>query len=177
MSKYDRKHLTTTQRIKIEKGLLDGNTFATIARAIDKHPSTVAKEVKKYRYFPKRNLPVNKDLQCTFFKSCQMRFLCEEKDCIRPCKLCYDTRLRMRKCSLICPDYQERSCPKIHKAPFVCNGCHKIKRCEMQHALYSAQQADESSHELLISCRDGINQSPADIAYLDNLISPLLKQG
>ena len=47
MSKYDRKHLTTTQRIKIEKGLLDGNTFAAIARAIDKHPSTVAKEVKK----------------------------------------------------------------------------------------------------------------------------------
>jgi IS30 family transposase len=178
MSKiYDRKHLTTTQRIKIEKGLLDGNTFAAIARAIDKHPSTVAKEVKKYRYFPKRNLPVDKDLQCTFFKSCQMRFLCEEKDCIRPCKLCYDTRLRMRKCSLICPDYQERSCPKIHKAPFVCNGCHKIKRCEMQHALYSAQQADESSHELLISCRDGINQSPADIAILDELISPLLRQG
>jgi IS30 family transposase len=178
MSKiYDHKHLTTTQRIKIEKGLLDGNTFAAIARAIDKHPSTVAKEVKKYRYFPKRNLPVDKDLQCTFFKSCQMRFLCEEKDCIRPCKLCYDTRLRMRKCSLICPDYQERSCPKIHKAPFVCNGCHKVKRCEMQHALYSAQQADESSHKLLISCRDGINQSPADIAILDELISPLLKQG
>lgn len=178
MSKhYDHKHLTTTQRIKIEKGLLDGNSFASIARTIDKHPSTVSKEVKKYRFFPKRNLPADKDLLCTYFKGCQMRFLCEEKDCIRPCKLCYDTRLRIRKCSLICPDYHERSCSKIHKAPYVCNGCPKIKRCEMQHALYSAQQADESSHELLVSCRDGINQSPADIAMLDELISPLLKQG
>lgn len=49
---YDCKHLTTTQRIKIEKGLLDGESFASIARNIEKHPSTVAKEVRKYRYFP-----------------------------------------------------------------------------------------------------------------------------
>jgi IS30 family transposase len=53
----------------------------------------------------------------------------------------------------------------------------KFKRCDLQHALYSAQKADEASHELLVSCRDGINQSPADIAMLDDLISPLLKQG
>lgn len=178
MSKnYDCKHLTTTQRIKIEKGLLDGDSFASIARTVNKHPSTVAKEVKKYRYFPVRNFPADKDLQCTYFKSCQLRFLCENKDCIRLCKLCYDTKLRMRKCSIICPEYQERSCSKIRKAPYVCNGCHKVKRCEMQHALYSAQRADESSQELLVSCRDGINQSPADIAMLDELISPLLKQG
>jgi IS30 family transposase len=173
---YDCKHLTTTQRIKIEKGLLDGESFASIARKISKHPSTVAKEVKKYRYFPQRE-SVEKILPCTFFKSCQMRFLCDQKDCVKPCKLCFDTVLRVRKCSLICPDYYEKVCPKIHKAPYVCNGCPKFKRCDLQHALYSAQQADESAHELLVSCRDGIKQSPADIAILDDLISPLLKQG
>lgn len=53
----------------------------------------------------------------------------------------------------------------------------KFRRCELQHALYLAQQADESSHDLLVSCRDGINQSLADIALLDELISPLLKKG
>ncbi len=69
MSKnYDRKHLTTTQRIKIEKGLLDGDSFASIARTISKHPSTVAKEVKKYRYFPARDLPADRDLQCTYLR-------------------------------------------------------------------------------------------------------------
>ena len=52
---YDCKHLTTTQRIMIEKGLLDDESFAAIARKIKKHPSTVAKEVKKYRYFPERD--------------------------------------------------------------------------------------------------------------------------
>lgn len=48
---YDQKHLTTSQRIHIEKGLNDGLSFAAIARKLDKHPSTIAKEVKKYRTF------------------------------------------------------------------------------------------------------------------------------
>ena len=173
--KYDGKHLTTTQRMKIEKGLIEGKSFAFIARSIEKHPSTVAKEVKKYRYFPKRD--ARNDLPCTFYRSCQMRFLCDNKDCVSPCKQCYDNTLRRRKCNLICPDYQEKVCSRIQKSPYVCNGCLKFRRCDLQHALYSAQQADESANELLVSCRDGINQSPADIALLDELISPLLKQG
>lgn len=173
--KYDGKHLTTTQRMKIEKGLMEGKSFAFIARNIEKHPSTVIKEVKKYRYFPKRN--TGNELPCTFYKSCRMHFLCDDKDCIRPCKQCYDNTLRRSKCTMICPDYQGKVCPKIQKAPYVCNGCPKFRRCDLQHALYSAQQADESAQELLVSCRDGINQSPADIAILDELISPLLKQG
>lgn len=171
---YDFKHLTTTQRIKIEKGLLDGESFASIARKIEKHPSTVAKEVKKYRYFPQREQP-QKKLPCILKSECQMRFLCDKKDCIRPCKLCYPSGEAL--CKELCPDYSVKVCTKIKKAPYVCNGCLKFRRCDLQHALYSAQRADEASHELLISCRDGINQSPADIAMLDDLISPLLKQG
>lgn len=175
MKNYDCKHLTTTQRIKIEKGLLDGESFASIARKIDKHPSTVAKEVKKYRYFPERENSTKK-LPCVRKNNCAMRFLCDKKDCIRLCKLCF-LPSGEASCKVFCPDYTEKVCPKIQKAPYVCNGCPKFRTCGLQHALYSAQQADETCHELLISCRDGINQSPADIALLDELISPLLKQG
>ncbi|SHO54033.1 helix-turn-helix domain-containing protein, partial [Anaerocolumna xylanovorans] len=50
--KYNQKHLTMTERIWIEKGLNDGETFASIARRIEKHPTTIAKEVKRNRYFP-----------------------------------------------------------------------------------------------------------------------------
>ena len=88
MKNYDCKHLTTTQRIKIEKGLLDGESFASIARKIEKHPSTVAKEVRKYRYFTERENP-SKKLPCILKSNCAMRFLCDQKDCIRLCKLCY----------------------------------------------------------------------------------------
>jgi len=170
---YDCKHLTTTQRIMIEKGLLDGESFAAIARKIKKHPSTVAKEVKKYRYFPEREASGSK-LPCALRNNCQIRFLCDKKDCVKLCKSCYNPS-READCKELCPDYTITVCPKIQKAPYVCNGCQKIKRCTLQHALYSAQQADVDSQELLVSCRDGINQSPSDIAMLDGIISPLLK--
>lgn len=79
---YDGKHLTTTHRIKIEKGLLDGESFASIARMIEKHPSTVAKEVKKYRYFPERENP-SKKLPCIKKSNCAIHFLCEKtQDCV-----------------------------------------------------------------------------------------------
>lgn len=42
--KFNCKHLTTTQRIKIDKGVMDGMSFAAISRDIDKHPRTIAKE-------------------------------------------------------------------------------------------------------------------------------------
>lgn len=173
---YDQKHLTTTQRIKIEKGLMDGISFASIARDIEKHPSTVAKEVKKNRFFPPRDNP-DKKLQCAHFKSCQMRFLCDDKDCVKMCKSCYDVEHRISKCTILCPEYQEPLCQQIQKAPYVCNGCSRVKRCEKQHAFYSAQQADEASYQLLVSCRSGINQDSIDVAMLDELISPLLKNG
>jgi IS30 family transposase len=172
---YDCKHLTTTQRIIIEKGLIDGESFAAIARKIKKHPSTIAKEVKKYRYFPERDASRTK-LPCALKKNCQVRFLCDKRDCVKLCKSCY-VPSREADCKELCPDYTTTVCPKIQKAPYVCNGCQKIKRCTLQHALYSAQQADVASQELLVSCRDGINQSPDDIAMLDAIISPLLKQG
>lgn len=92
---YDQKHLTTSQRIRIEKGLNDGLSFAAIARQIEKHPSTVAKEVKKYRTFQPRDAsPSNKPLKCALYKDCTMRFLCDEKDCVKMCKACYDVKYR-----------------------------------------------------------------------------------
>jgi IS30 family transposase len=173
---FDQKHLSTSQRIKIEKGLNDGLSFAAIARNIEKHPSTVAKEVKKYRTFQPKTSS-GQPLQCALFKECTMRFLCEEKDCVKLCKSCYDVKLKVSRCSYLCPEYRQPQCPSIRKAPYVCNGCLKIKRCNKDKAFYIAQGADQSSQELLVSCRSGINQEAVDIALLDELISPLLKQG
>lgn len=174
---YDQKHLTTSQRIHIEKGLNDGLSFAAIARKIDKHPSTVAKEVKKYRTFQPRDRDPRKPLRCALYKECSLRFLCDKEGCVRMCKNCYDVHLQIPKCSVICPEYQEPQCDSIRKAPYVCNHCMRQRVCNKNKAYYIAQNADKSSRDLLVSCRQGINQSPADIAMLDDLISPLLAKG
>lgn len=176
---YDNKHLMTTQRIKIEKGLNDGKSMAEIGRIISKHPTTVSKEVKKYRTFHMIDHSEH-PLRCALFKECSLRFLCEdasEKDCVRMCKHCYDVEKKAPRCPTTCPEYRKPICSRLTKAPYVCNGCLKANRCNKDKAFYIAQNADQSSHELLISCRSGINQHPADIALLDALISPLLRQG
>ena len=175
--KYDHKHLSTSQRIHIEKGLNDGLSFAAIARKLDKHPSTIAKEVKKYRTLQPREKDPKKPARCALFKECTLRFLCDKKDCVKMCKSCYDVKLQVSKCSYLCSEYREPQCASISKAPFVCNHCARQRTCNKEKAYYIAQNADQSSQELLVSCRQGINQAPADIAMLDTLISPLLAQG
>ena len=174
---YDHKHLPTSQRIHIEKGLNDGLSFAAIARKLDKHPSTIAKEVKKYRTLQPREKDPKKPARCALFKECTLRFLCDKKDCVKVCKSCYDVKLQVSKCSYLCSEYREPQCASISKAPFVCNHCARQRTCNKEKAYYIAQNADQSSQELLVSCRQGINQAPADIAMLDTLISPLLAQG
>lgn len=174
---YDHKHLSTSQRIHIEKGLNDGLSFAAIARKLDKHPSTIAKEVKKYRTLQPREKDPKKPARCALFKECTLRFLCDKKDCVKMCKSCYDVKLQVSKCSYLCSEYREPQCASISKAPFVCNHCARQWTCNKEKAYYIAQNADQSSQELLVSCRQGINQAPADIAMLDTLISPLLAQG
>jgi len=173
--KYNGKHLSTTERIYIEKGLVDGKSFAAISREIEKHPSTISKEVQKRRFFPDRKDP-NKLIICARKKVCQLRFLCDKKDCFKLCKTCYSLS-RDNGCKSKCPDYRPKTCEQIKKAPYVCNGCPKFRRCNLQHALYSSSDADVAYHNHLVSSREGINQSPADIAMLDMLISPLLKNG
>lgn len=174
---YDHKHLSTSQRIHIEKGLNDGLSFAAIARKLDKHPSTIAKEVKKYRTLQPREKDPKKPARCALFKEYTLRFLCDKKDCVKMCKSCYDVKLQVSKCSYLCSEYREPQCASISKAPFVCNHCARQRTCNKEKAYYIAQNADQSSQELLVSCRQGINQAPADIAMLDTLISPLLAQG
>ena len=174
---YDHKHLSTSQRIHIEKVLNDGLSFAAIARKLDKHPSTIAKEVKKYRTLQPREKDPMKPARCALFKECTLRFLCDKKDCVKMCKSCYDVKLLVSKCSYLCSEYREPQCASISKAPFVCNHCARQRTCNKEKAYYIAQNADQSSQELLVSCRQGINQAPADIAMLDTLISPLLAQG
>ena len=152
-------------------------SFAAIARKLDKHPSTIAKEVKKYRTLQPREKDPKKPARCALFKECTLRFLCDKKDCVKMCKSCYDVKLQVSKCSYLCSEYREPQCASISKAPFVCNHCARQRTCNKEKAYYIAQNADQSSQELLVSCRQGINQAPADIAMLDTLISPLLAQG
>lgn len=172
-SKGNQKHLSLSQRIEIEKSLLAGDSFATIARKICKDPSTISKEIRRHSKIAERKDIDFAPIPCSNRKECKLRYLCD-KNCNSLCKICNKKEVR---CIDICPNYSPRTCEKLSKPPYVCNGCGKRINCLMQMHVYSAKYADDCYRELLVSSREGINQTPESIQRLDELVSPLIKKG
>lgn len=170
--KSDHKHLTLSQRIAIEKGLENQESFAAIARKINKDPSTVSKEVKRHLSYGRKQ-DGTRAIPCANRSSCRIQSLCESS-CLLLCKIC---RKPGFQCTSVCGHYLESECAKLKKPPYACNGCVKKTGCLLRRSYYSAQYANDSYLELLVSSREGINQAPVDISILDALISPLLKKG
>ena len=127
------KHLSLSDRIIIERGINDDLTFATIARILDRSPSSISREIKRYRVFIKSNRAFNGN-DCTKRPTCLHNKLCSDaprQGCwLSRCKTCPDY-----KCYEICPDYESPDCTKLDKPPYVCTGCDKQKRCRKNHTL------------------------------------------
>lgn len=164
------KHLSLDYRISIEKGLDQHLSLRSIALSLDKGPTTISKEIKKHLSFHEHNHFNEPRNKCTFFKDCKKKHICHSfaPVCKKMCRLC-------AHCNSHCPDFFPRSfhCPKLDKAPFVCNGCHKKTSCRLD----KASSAHRQYRTLLVESRTGINISPEHLLLLDELISPLILQG
>ena len=170
--KGNQKHLTLSQRIVIEKGLLLNSTFTEIARNIGKDPSTISKEIRKHSKI-KQNKDSFSPVPCGNRSECKIKELCY-MDCDMLCRLC---RKPHQKCIDICEHYEPVQCSKLAKSPYVCNGCGKRMGCLLDKKIYSAKYADDCYRDTLVSSREGINQTSESIQKLDSLISPLIQKG
>ncbi|MCU7526780.1 MAG: IS30 family transposase [Ignavibacteria bacterium] len=172
-NKNNHKHLTLSQRVIIEKSLEGNESFTSIARKTGKDPSTISKEIRRnLMHHVKRDC--NRDIPCENRSECSVRSLCSKNGCIKLCKVCNKPNFY---CTTVCSEYKEKTCGKLAKPPYVCNGCVKKISCLLKKSFYSAKYADDCYHDKLVSTREGINQAPVDIAMLDALVSPLLLKG
>lgn len=171
--KGNQKHLTLSQRIEIEKRLLACDSFVAIARSIEKDPSTVSKEIRKHSKVKERKKDDFAPIPCSNRKGCKIKYLCEEM-CETVCTQCKKKGMR---CIYVCPNYIPRTCERLSKPPYVCNGCGKRVNCLMEKKIYSAKHADDCYRDLLVSSREGINQTPESIIKMDTLVSPLIQKG
>lgn len=170
----NQKHMTLDNRIAIEKGLDQGNSLRSIALQLGKDPTTISKEIKKHRSFQEHshfNEPKNK---CALFKDCKKKNLCGifAPICKKMCKFC-------NHCNSHCHEFTPRSyhCPKLDKAPFVCNACSKKSGCRLDKSYYRAFTAHRQYRTVLVESRTGINISPEDLIRLDEIVTPLILQG
>lgn len=172
--KGNQKHLTISDRIIIEKGLTNGDSFAEIARNVQKDPTTISKEVRRHskvkEFSGYGSIPcqANADIH----SRCSLRHVCGDKECNVSCRTC-----RKYRCSEVCKEYQPQQCTKLKKAPYVCNGCGKRVNCRMNKKIYSSKYADDCYRELLVSSREGINQTPESIQRMNDIITPLVQNG
>jgi IS30 family transposase len=77
----------------------------------------------------------------------------------------------------VCPDFVEENCKKLKKAPYVCNSCHSVRSCTLKKQFYDAKEAQKAYEDMRSESRQGIDLTPEELARLDEVISPLIRQG
>ena len=167
----NQKHLTMSDRIYIEQALAERKNFRNIAAYLEKDPSTISKEVRKYKTVKAHY--IFKSNECKNEKGCRKKNLCNEVYCSTRCAICKNI-----DCREVCKEYVSNTCEKLYKPPYVCNGCddrHGV--CKKIHYYYKARFAHVSYEKVLTDSRKGINLSPAELEELNDLISPLIKNG
>jgi len=168
----NQKHLREIDREYIEAALAKGLTFKEIAKFLSKDPTTISKEIKKHRLAHQPNVYNNSKNRCLHRKNCDAKNVCGIKNCDLLCRHCIP-----KDCNLFCAKYIEDICVHIAKAPYVCNGCDRKVYCRLQKYYYRAHHSQTQYLDMLSSTRQGINLCESELADLDQLDTPLLKNG
>lgn len=168
-NKAYKKHLTLLNREDIEKLLKLGFKFYQIADSIQKHPTTISKEILNNRTEHHPSNYNNKTNYCKHKNTCNLKNLCIS-NCHTECRRC-------GKCNSICSKFELDICAKLLKPPYVCNSCSNYVQCRKIKYIYIASQAQKKYELNLVSSREGVNISEDRLQKLDNLVSPLIKQG
>lgn len=168
--------MTKEMRERIEKGIRSGESLKEIAKAIDKDPTTVSKEVFKHRnkadFVYKSKLPTTSCHFCENNEKCNYRRMCQISTCTQRCKTC--TRFNVPK---ICDDYVERKCKRIFRFPYVCNGCRKRAYCRMQKYEYAPITAQGEYEKQLRECRQGLNLTGEEFRKIDEALKNGFEKG
>ncbi len=168
------KHLSLQDRQAIAGGLDAGFSFKSIGRVIHKDCTTVAKEVKKNYSVVQVGCWGHRFNNCAYSITCSQSHVC--KDCtnrrfIKKCRFC-------NQCSGHCERYKPAVCRILEKPPYVCNGCKdRASRCTREKHIYIAAEAQKKYIRNLSEARTGISLSESEVRALDELISPLIRQG
>lgn len=169
------KQLTLRERVFIEKSLEKDYTFATIARNLNRSPSTIAREIKRHRVFVERFHTVGEN-DCVLYTKCLRNKLCEDA----PVSGCYVYRCKKcpeHNCMEICPSYASKHCSKLDKPPYVCTCCDQQNSCRKNHAYYTAHRADSEHRKTMRDSHRGIRIPPEELIRIGELITPLIRRG
>ena len=164
-------HLTLSDRIKIESYLNNNYSLNQIAKEVNKDRSTISREIKRNLVIIDKGIPYRPKNRCIHRNNCTQYALCQDKpNCTRKCSTCSN-------CNKHCGNFKEEQCKFLKSSPFVCNGCQLKNKCVLKKAYYYAQKADNTYREILSNHRKGFNMYMNEIKEINQIVTPLLKQG
>jgi len=168
------KFLTYEERLGIQKCLKENLSFGEIGRRLGKDRTTIAKEIKRHSYEKKSGYSGYPYNACRHRMNCNAKNICPNEACKRSstiyCKLC-------PYCNDNCSDFKEDTCMTRFKAPYVCNGCTQLGKCSLKKFVYDAEDAHLASAAHISEARSGILSNETEIARINAIISPLIKNG
>lgn len=167
------KHLTLEDRQAIAAGLNTHFSFHAIGRVLGKDSTTISREVKRHYSIMKTGSPGHPYNNCIYSMSCPRTNICTDcrnRRCINKCRFCY-------LCNANCDRYKPTVCKDLLKPPYVCNGCQKRSRCNIEKHFYNAAEAHKRYLATLSEARTGLSLSEDEIHRIDTMVSPLLRQG
>lgn len=169
MQKANQKHLTLEDRNFIEQALNQNMTFNEIGKFLSKDSSTISKEIRKHRIRKEQNRFNDSGNICVKRTYCKQKNVCG-KNCKMLCFLC-------GCCNKYCPNFIENICDSLSHPPYVCNSCSSKSSCRLAKYYYRALPSYNQYKNILSVSRQGIQLSNSSLVELDNIVSPLVKQG
>lgn len=168
-TKDNSKKMDLTDRAAIELGLCRKEDFKTIAEKIDRHPSTVAREVKSNRSFTNGSYPFSNDCQAA--KYCNESHVCGDESCHMYCRMC------SKNCHDYCDQYHSVSCHEYLEPPYVCNACSKRKTCTNDRYFYSAKYAENYAKRRASAAHSGHHMSDEEFREMDEIVQKNIMKG
>ncbi len=166
MAKY--KHLTMSERIEIYSLLKQDKSIRKIAKALNRDPTTIAKEIKKHLEVKETGCGGRPFNQCKNSDHCIKTGACGAKWCLEFCYKC-------SKCNSVCKEFEEQICERLIKAPYCCNGCSKTRSCHYRKRFYRANVAQNEYRHTLSESRKGFYIRRAEAKRMEQIISnPIL---
>lgn len=149
-------HLTEDDRITVENNLNNNTPLKQIGRNINKHCSSISREIKNH-YVTKNTGAVGRR-----FNNCLFRKTCPN---------------RGRNCNIKnCSEFIEERCNLLNKPPYVCNGCKKKTQCTLSKRFYDAIYAQNEYEDNLKESRSGVVITQDEINHLNDTLTPLIKK-
>ena len=170
------KRITMADRRMIEEGLRKHMSIGNISKMLGKTWNAIAYEIKNsrvsesthYRVISDKNLCVHRD-ECLITELCRI-------DCVgMSCAKC-----RSQNCNAICESFRHvGECPKLKKAPFVCNSCDDRLTilCRYENKFYDANLANERAEYERMRARTGVDCTEEQLIEMVRLVKPLMKKG